>query len=171
MSADNFAASLAHVIASEGGYVCDPKDNGGATNQGITQAVYDLWRVDHGQAKRSVRLLDPNETEAIYRKRYWDACRCDDLPAGVDYVVFDYAVNSGPVRACKSLQQAVGVPADGQIGPVTLAAVAKADPRRIINAVCAEREAFLERLPTYSHFGRGWSHRVASVEMTARGMA
>ena len=168
---DNFAPSLAHVLASESGYVNDPRDPGGATNRGITQRTYDLWRVDHGQATRPVSMIDPNEVEAIYKRQYWDAVRGDDLPAGVDYCVFDCAVNSGPGRAAKLLQQAVGAVPDGKIGPQTLAAVKAADPRRVIAAFSAEREAYLQSLSTFAHFGNGWLHRVASVEIAARGMA
>lgn len=166
---DNFAPSLAHVLASEGGWSDDPHDPGGATNEGITQHRYDLFRVSHGQQTRSVRLIDPNEVEAIYRI-YWNAVQGDKLPSGVDYATFDYAVNSGPHRAVCALQEAAGVADDGLIGTVTLAAVNSADPRRLINAICDERQAYLESLPTYRYFGDGWDNRVASVEQVARGM-
>lgn len=167
---DNFAPSLAHVLASEGGFVNDPHDSGGATNRGVTQAVYDDWRVSHEQARRGVDIIDPNEVEAIYRSLYWNGVQGDLLPSGVDYCAFDGAVNSGPAQASKWVQRAAGVADDGHIGPVTLAAVNAADPRRIVNAICNERLAFLEKLPTWSRFGNGWAHRVATVEMTARGM-
>jgi lysozyme family protein len=167
----NFAPSLAHVLASEGGFVDDPRDNGGATNKGVTQSVYDHWRRIHNRDLRSVETIDPNEVEAIYRKQYWDAVSGDNLPSGVDYCTFDYAVNSGPIRACKALQRAAGVDDDGQIGPVTLSAVNSADPRRIICAISADRLSFMERQPAWAHFGNGWSHRVATVEQVARGMA
>ena len=168
---DSFPASLAHVLRSEGGYVNDPQDPGGATNKGITQHQYDLWRIAHGQPTRPVSAVDPNEIEAMYRKWYWAPVHADELPHGVDYCVFDCAVNSGPHRAAEWLQQAAGVRVDGAIGPVTIAAVTAADPRRIINGICNERLAYLETLPTWGHFGRGWSVRVASVEQDARGMA
>lgn len=168
---ENFPASLAHVLTSEGGFSDDPLDPGGATNRGITQAVYDAWRKGEGLPARSVKLLNDYETGVIYRRRYWDACSCDLLPGGVDYCVFDCAVNSGSGKAAKLLQTAAGVPADGSIGPVTLAAVNAADPRRIINGICSERLAFLETLPTWAHFGKGWGARVASVEQDARSMA
>lgn len=168
---DNFAPALSHVLANEGGYSNDPQDNGGSTNKGITQATYDHWRRVRNQPLRDVRQIDPNEVEAIYRSLFWNAIHGDDLPAGVDYCTFDYAVNSGPVRAAKALQRAAGVNDDGQIGPVTLAAIAAADPRRLICAICADRLAFMERQPAWGHFGNGWSHRVASVEVAARGMA
>jgi lysozyme family protein len=177
MSADNFGCSLSHVLASEGGYVHNPKDPGGATNCGVTQREYDAWRKRHGQPSRDVRLLDPNEREAIYREDYWNAVGGDDLPAGVDYCLFDFAVNSGGheadiclQRAIQVLQSSAGVAVDGVIGPKTLAALRAADPRRIITEVCAERLSFMKEHCDWADFGRGWSNRVATVEQVARGM-
>lgn len=167
---DDFAPSLAHVLASEGGFVDNPHDPGGATDEGVTQHQYDLWRTAKGLPTRSVRMIDPNEVEAIYRGSYWNVVDGDQLPSGVDYCVFDWSVLAGPHRAISHLQQAVGATADGSMGPVTLAAVNAADPRRVINAVCAERLAYLATRPGWPYFKDGWSRRVASVEQVARGM-
>jgi len=167
----NLASSLAAVLLHEGGYVNDPQDQGGATNRGITQHVYDDWRRSQGLDPRGVRSIEQPEIEAIYRKLYWNACRCDDLPSGVDYCVFDFAVNSGPVRAARYLQRAVGVNDDGQIGPVTLAAVDAKPACETIAAISAARLAFLGQLPTFSHFGKGWSARVGEVGLKAAEMA
>src|SRR6185312_14274185 len=83
---------------------------------------------------------------------------------------FDEAVNSGPGRAAKDLQSVLGVPIDGVIGPVTLAAAAKAEPVGVINALGDARLAFLKSLGTWSTFGNGWSNRVASVRAAAIAM-
>jgi lysozyme family protein len=168
---EDFGPSLAHVLASEGGFVDNPHDPGGATDEGVTQHQYDLWRTAKGLPTRSVRFIDPNEVEAIYRSSYWNAVRGDQLPAGVDYCVFDWSVLAGPHRAAEHLQQAVGAKVDGSIGDRTLAAVRAADPRRVINAVCAERLAYLKTRPGWPFFKNGWSNRVATVEQVARGMA
>ena len=167
----NFAASLAAVLVHEGGYVFDPADPGGETNRGVTKAVYDDWRVAHGLPKQNVRLLSQFETEAIYRKLYWDVIRGDQLPLGVDYCTFDFAVNSGVKRAARYLQRAAGVADDGQIGPMTLAAVNAKPADEMINAVCDARLAFLEQLGTFGHFGRGWTARVSEVRAKAKEMA
>lgn len=167
---ENFLSGLNAVLRHEGGYVNHPRDPGGATNKGVTQRVYDDWRRSQGMDPRSVRSITGDETAAIYRKLYWDAVRGDDLPSGVDYCIFDFAVNSGHTRASKCLQLAVGAAPDGKIGPATLAAVRVADPRRLINEVCSTREAFLRGLPTFDTFGKGWIRRVTDVEMMARGM-
>lgn len=166
----NFDASLAHVLKHEGGFVNHPRDPGGATNRGVTQAVYDLWRADHGLPIQSVEHVTPAEVMAIYKKRYWDALKCDQLPAGLDYCLFDFGVNSGVGRAARFLQDALGVLADGKIGPVTIAA-AKAYPAlALVDRICDMRLAFLKKLRTYRTFGKGWSRRVADVRVKAKGM-
>jgi lysozyme family protein len=160
---DNFPAALTAVLVHEGGYVNHPRDPGGATNKGVTQRVYDDWRVNRGLAPRSVQHIQQAEVAEIYRKQYWDACRCDDLPTGVDYCVFDFAVNSGVNRAARYLQRAVGVLEDGKIGPVTIAAVKAKCASDTINGICDARLAFLKSLGTFPTFGKGWSRRVSDV--------
>lgn len=168
---ENFAAALQEVLKQEGGWSNHPKDPGGATMCGITQRVYDAWRARKGLKPRSVRdITEPTICE-IYRRQYWDAVRGDDLPAGVDLAVFDFAVNSGPVRAAKFLQAAVGEVRDGHIGAITLAAVAKADRALLASAVCDRRLAWLHGLETYPAFGKGWRRRIAAVRAAAVKMA
>lgn len=120
-----FETALRFILAREGGYVDDPDDRGGATNQGITQSTYDAWRDDQGAPVRPVREIDQSEVEAIYRERYWYAARCDRLPPKLALVHMDAAVNHGVSRAARMLQQVVETTVDGIIGPQTLAAVAQ----------------------------------------------
>ena len=176
----NFESCLAFVLAEEGGFVDHPDDPGGATNMGITQSVYDAARISGGLPPRSVRAIDPAETRAIYRHRYWAAVRGDDLPAGVDLVIFDAAVNSGASQAGKWLQRAINanslvrgrwaVVVDGAIGPKTVAAARQCDVRDLIENVCAQRLSMLKGLKTWPVFGRGWSGRVERVQRAAQGM-
>jgi len=163
----NYQQALAAVLKHEGGYVNHPKDPGGATNFGITQGTYDAYRKSYGRKTQSVRYIAPGEVEVIYRTRYWDAVHGDQLPSGLDYAVFDYAVNSGPSRAIKHLQVALGVPSDGQLGPVTIQAAKTAPPSVTIEYLCDLRLAFLKRLSTWSTFGRGWNSRVIGVRALA----
>jgi lysozyme family protein len=116
-----------------------------------------------------MRALTPELVAPLYKRKYWDAVRADDLVSGVDYAVFDVAVNSGAGRAIKFLQSCVGVDADGGFGPRTLAAVkvAEQDPARLIELYCAKRLEFLQSLKTFETFGRGWSRRVAEVKQVA----
>lgn len=169
-----FDRALTLVLAHEGGYVDHPSDPGGATNLGITRKTLARWRKVTPWTdlpKSEVKALTNAAVAPIYRAFYWDEINGDKLPAGLDYAVFDYAVNSGPGRAAMALQRLVGVADDGEIGPITLAAVAKRKPADLINALCDERMAFLMRLSTYPVFGRGWKSRVDGVRKTALGIA
>lgn len=154
----------------EGGYVDHPQDPGGRTNKGVTQAVYDHYRQSQGLPVRSVWHLTGEEHHRIYRTRYWARVKGDQLPPGVDYCVFDAAVNSGVSQAAKWLQRAVGVRDDGVIGPVTLEAVNASDPLRVVESVCDQRLNMLRRLKTWPTFGKGWSRRVEDVRRNSRGM-
>lgn len=169
MSADRFSACLKTILKFEGGYVDHPKDPGGATNHGITRKTLASWRgIPLRQLPKSeVRALRQAETAAIYRARYWDVCRCDDLLPGVDLVVFDGAVNSGPSRSVKWLQAGLGVKADAVIGPKTLAALELVQSAHLISAILARREAFLKRLSGWKTFGRGWGSRLTTVKKAA----
>lgn len=169
MSASNFGACLTLVLVNEGGYSDLASDPGGATNRGITRATLASWR-KRPVSKAEVRALSRDEAAAIYRARYWDAVRGDDLPAGVDLAAFDWAVNSGPRRAILGLQRAVGAEPDGSMGPLTLAATRASDPRLVVRQLCAARLSFLERLRTWRAFGRGWKARVARTEGAALAM-
>lgn len=166
----NFDRCLTHVFASEGGYVNHPVDPGGATNMGITHGTLSRWRGKHVN-KSDVRDLTRAEAAAIYRAWYWDKVRADDLPSGLDLVAFDAAVNSGPARGAKWLQQALGVVADGYIGPQTLDAARGAVVLNVINEACDIRLDYLKRLSTWPVFGRGWSGRVSEVRSEAMDMA
>jgi lysozyme family protein len=117
-----------------------------------------------------MRSLTPEMVEPLYRKRFWAAVRADELPSGLDYLLFDFAVNSGPGRAAKILQTVVGVTPDGGIGPMTLAAVAEQDPAELIEKYSQAKENFYRSLSTFDTFGKGWLNRVAAVKVKAESM-
>lgn len=168
---ERFARSLTALLRHEGGYVDHPRDPGGATNLGITLGTARAWRLDidgDGDVdKADVRLLTPETAAPVYRQGYWLKCRCDQLPAGVDYMIFDLAVNSGTSRAIRYLQRAAGVTEDGLIGPVTLAAVGRVGALELVERLGDLREVFFRSLKTFPVFGRGWMRRLAEVEATA----
>ena len=167
MTAANFNSCLAFVLSAEGGYVDDPLDPGGATNLGITLRVLSEWR-HTAVTKVDVQNLTRDEAGAIYRARYWTVVHGDDLPAGVDLMVFDAGVNLGPGRSARMLQAAVGAAEDGAIGPETLRAVeGHHDPSDLISKLANAREAYYQSLPTFSHFGAGWTARVNRVKQLA----
>lgn len=171
MTAVNFKPGLTLVLAYEGGFVNHPRDPGGATNKGVTQKVYDDYRLSRGRSIRSVKLIEDLEVAAIFKNNYWDRAACDRLPAGLDFAVFDFAVNSGVTRASKFLQAILGSNnVDGIIGQATLALADKfagADEEGLIKRYCAERLEFLQSLSTFDVFGVGWTRRVESVTKQA----
>lgn len=171
MSAASFAQALKLVLVHEGGYVDHREDPGGRTNKGVTQATYDAYRASKGQAARHVRSIANAEVEAIYRDRYWRPIHADEMPAGVAYAVFDFGVNSGPGRAVKDVQRALGAKVDGVVGPDTLALIEAADDEKLIADLCARRLKFLKSLRTWKTFGKGWERRVRGVEAAALAMA
>jgi len=166
---ENFDKLFVKLIRHEGGFVNHPSDPGGMTNLGVTKQVWEEW-VGHSVDEKAMRNLTPEMVKPLYKRKYWDKVCGDDLPAGVDYCVFDAAVNSGPGRAIKWLQQAVGVTQDGFLGPKTLAAVKAANPQLLVVSYNAVRLAFLQDLPTWDAFGRGWGRRVAEVKKDAATM-
>jgi lysozyme family protein len=170
MSASSYDEALARLLVHEGGYTNHPADPGGPTNFGITLAdARAYWKRDASAA--DVRAMPLAVAKTIYRTRYWAALCCDQLPAGVDYAVFDYGVNSGIGRASKVLQRILDVPPDGRIGARTIAAARSRDASSLVDAICDERLAFLQGLPTWPVFGNGWGRRVREVRTTARAMA
>jgi len=163
----NFETSLRHVLRFEGGYVDHPADPGGATNLGITRAT--LARHRGGSvSKAEVRALDHDTARSIYRKLYWDALRCDEMPAGLDLALFDCGVNQGTGRAARLLQTALKVGVDGIIGPVTMRAVNAADPSRLLSEFMALRMRAYGRLSRlFRTFGLGWSRRLMATYRAA----
>lgn len=167
----NQREALKLVLVHEGGFVNHPKDPGGATMKGVTQAVYDAYRERKDLPTRSVKGITQAELLEIYDQQYWDVVKADKLPHGLDYAMFDYAVNSGPGRATKDLQRVLGVAVDGALGNVTLNAACNGDTAKIIDGLCKRRLAFLKSLKTWSTFGRGWTERVKNVQSHAIAMA
>src|SRR5690554_4609658 len=104
MAASSYDEALRRLLKHEGGYGHHPSDPGGPTNFGIT--IHDYRRyVKPDATAADVRAMRIDEAKAIYREHYWNALRCDELPAGLDYAVFDYGVNSGIARAARVLHR------------------------------------------------------------------
>lgn len=151
---DRFNLTVDHTLLWEGGYVNHPSDPGGETKYGISKRAY---------PKEDIKNLTVAKAKEIYKKDYWDKVKGDDLPAGVDTMVFDAAVNSGIGRSIKWLQAALGVTVDGVIGPKTLIAATKADPKELILELGEQRMRFLRGLKTWNTFGSGWTNRVSDT--------
>jgi lysozyme family protein len=163
----NFDKALDITLAFEGGFVDHPADPGGRTMKGVTQKVYDKYRSQKGHGPQDVKLIGDYELRDIYKIQYWDQITGDMLPSGVDVAVFDYAVNSGPTRATRALQQICAVRVDGSMGLGTIAAVKQLDTEAVIEKLCDERLAFVRRLSTFKVFGKGWTRRINAVRVAA----
>lgn len=168
-----FTDAVSYVLDHERGFVDDPKDPGGATNMGITYKTLARWRdvSPRSITPDDVKNMTREEAVAIYHAMYWDAVRADKLPPALAYAAFDFAVNSGPLRAVKELQKLIGTTADGLIGGHTLRRIdAFPDKADLVNKYADARLAFMRRIKhpktkasLWARFGRGWSKRVEDV--------
>jgi lysozyme family protein len=162
----NFQRALSRVLKHEGGFANHKDDPGGATNRGVTLATFRAYVKADGTVADLKRITD-EQVSTVYYRHYWAAVNAQALPAGIDYAVFDFAVNSGPKRAAQYLQGVLGVEKDGRVGPKTIAAAKAADHAAVIDELCDRRMAFLKRLAGWKTFGKGWTGRVADVRKTA----
>jgi lysozyme family protein len=169
----NFDLSLMFTLKWEGGFSNDPHDPGGATMEGVTLAEYRIFRGDPSITVDQLKAITPQELEDIYYTNYWEVVRAPDiLPDGVDLSVYDMAVNAGPSRSLKIMQQVLGVTADGLIGPRTEAAILaiSADTLGFLRKLAWGQGQFYRSLPTYKFFGRGWINRANARFFAARAL-
>ena len=165
-----FEECLARVLKHEGGYVHDRFDSGGRTNLGVTQRVWEEF-VGHPVSEADMRALTPEKVAPMYKIKYWNPSYCAVLPKGLDYVVFDFAVNAGTGRSVKTLQQAIGCVADGVIGPKTMAAINASNAKDLITKFSDARADFYQgivaRKPDQARFIKGWLNRVEDARKLA----
>ena len=169
MASHMFERALELTLSFEGGYSDHSLDPGGATNLGITRAALESHR-GKPVSKSEVMALSRAEAAEIYRAEYWDAVAGDKLPEGVDLSLFDFAVNSGPSRAIKIAQAALGVRANGVMTAETLERIVTADHAALVRSIARGRLSFLQRLAIFVTFGRGWTKRVKAVESASLAM-
>lgn len=165
-----FQQCLSETLKWEGGYADHPKDPGGPTMKGVTQRVYDGFRTRKGLHPVHVRSIKNEEVEEIYREQYWRLVCGDQLPPGVDLVLFDFAVNAGPWRAVRTMQEVLKIRTDGTMGNATLGAILSRDPVEIIEKLSDARLAFVKRLSTFKTFGKNWTRRTAGIKSAALAM-
>ena len=157
----NFDTAFALLLGHEGDFSDHPADPGGKTRYGVTEEV--AREVGY---KGDMRELPLDLAKRIYLERYWKPVRADDLPPGIRYATFDAAVNSGPAQATRWLQRALGVDADGLIGPKTLAAAYAQDMNALRLRMLAQRLRFMTNLANWPAFSRGWARRIADLMET-----
>ena len=136
----NFFAALKFTRDAEGGFTVD---DGGPTNFGITQSTYDDYRESLGSEPQSVKLITQGEVQAIMQTEYWQPSHCDQLPLRLSVCQFDAAINSGPTEAVRMLQEALGISADGDFGPITYGAVLGCNDTETAQKYLDVRTAFL----------------------------
>ena len=170
MAAANFEKALETILHHEGGFVNHPRDPGGMTNLGVTKRVWEEWTQVEA-SEREMRSLTPEKVGPLYKARYWDKVKGDDLPEGLDLCIFDFGVNAGPGRAAKFLQRMIGTTVDGGIGPMTLAKVNEYVKENTIEETIEKyqsmRQEYYESLSTFETFGRGWTRRVEETTKMA----
>jgi lysozyme family protein len=169
----NFARALTLVLKSEGGWSDEPADPGGATMRGVTLATFRRYVKANG-TKADLHAITQAQLETVYRRQFWDEVHGAELPDGVDYAAFDFAVNSGPERAAEYLQRVVGVKDDGRLGPESFKAINAKPAGVIIDTYCDSRLAFMKRAKNaktgkllWPTFGKGWTSRMIDVRRDA----
>jgi lysozyme family protein len=164
--------ALTFVFKAEGGFCNDKNDRGGATNLGIIQREYDVWRKKKGLPTQSVKNITKDEATEIYTNEYWLAGKCDKMPWPVNLAHLDACVNTGVGQAAKFLQRAVKAQDDGIIGPGTLKALGEACARdgaeTVAHKIADLRVPFYDHLvekdPTQEDFIDGWHNRVNNLK-------
>ena len=167
---ETYSTAISQVFKDEGGYTNESTDPGGPTNWGIT--IHDArqyWKPD--ATSEDVRNMPKSVAEDIYSKHYADPVHYDSLPAGVDYSVLDFAINSGISKSIKTLQEIVNVPIDGTIGPITLQATNAKDSKTLVEEIWDKRLAFDKSLThLWPVYGRGWTARIDRGRVLALSM-
>ncbi len=175
----SFDEALRHVLEMEGGYTDDPIDPGGPTNKGITLKVFCrhtgrlLDARTRAERIAELRAISDERVAEIYEQRYWRRSRAAEMPAAIGFMHFDASVNHGPTGAARLLQSALNalvpdIEIDGEIGPLTIAAVRRADTAVLLGAYADARRRKYRSLRHFWKFGRGWLNRVARTEARAR---
>lgn len=155
------------LMVSEGGFTDDPRDRGNwttgvigsgeckGTKYGISAMAYPNEDIKNLTQERAIEL---------FKKDYWDKCKCDDLPDALSIIVSDCAYNSGYIRANKILQKCLGVAEDGIIGKITLGKIKDFDLKDLVEKYSENRLLFLKSLSTWNIYGKGWGNRVEKIK-------
>lgn len=164
---ENWVKSLELLLKHEGGFVDDPHDRGSQTNMGISKKSY---------PNEDIKNLTVERAGEFYKRDYWNPMKCDNLPSGIDFLIFDFGVNSGSITAIKTLQRALNrfgcnLVCDGFIGKRTLAKAEELG-RSIITDLLNERRIFYDKIiqndPSQERFRRGWMNRVDNLAVEVK---
>lgn len=171
---ENFSKFMPHVLEYEGSdYEDHPEDPGGPTKFGIT--IYDIANregISHVNIKKNwtklknlVKSLTKEQALKIYKTKYWDKVKGDQLPSGIDCIICDHGINAGPSKSIRIAQEVLGIEIDGRLGPKTLESLKKAEPKKFIAEFSEGRRNYYKSLPHFKTFGKGWLNRVNKCEL------
>jgi lysozyme family protein len=159
----SFDSSLEFTLTEEGGFIEHPRDPRFSTNHGITLARLRRFMREPGLGLDDIRHLTCATVRAMYLADFWNRSRCDGMPAGIDLMVFDHAVNAGADRAGRALQLAVGhnrEDIDGAIGPDTLGRIDLSDTLTLLDSLAAMQRTGYRQMAAFGLFGDGWLARL-----------
>jgi len=170
--ASNFTVCLHEVLHMEGGFSNDPRDPGGPTNFGITRAeLADVRRVPVNAIDEDMmKALTLDEASGIYQSRYWNVLRCEDVPLGVDLMLFHFGVNAGNAASANVLQTAVATRCDGIVGRQTVTATCRTDAAKLIDDLAQAQIECYKTFKNFDTYGTGWINRVNRAQEVAKRM-
>lgn len=148
------------IMEHEGGskVTNDPSDPGGLTKYGVSQRAY---------PNLDIKNLTKDDAMKIFKKDYWDKCKCDLLQDSISIIVADCAYNSGCSRAIKLLQKSLNINQDGIIGNQTLNSVKSFNEKELVDLYSKNRLDFLKSLSTFKRYGKGWTNRIEKTKKIA----
>lgn len=156
-----YKKALDFVLKWEGKFSNHPDDPGGATNFGITQRTYDVYRTKLKRTLQSVKKINSLEVVDIYDDFFWEKIKGDELPENIAMALFDWAVNTGVRRAIRHLQLVLMVKEDGVMGPITIKS-AKEMSKNQLKLFLDVRERFYKK-QNKPMFLRGWLNRLNNL--------
>ena len=160
----NFDLAFDRLINHEGAYSSEFKDPGNWTGGRVN--VGELKGTKFGIAANTygdidIKNLTIEQAKAIYYRDWWLKIGADEIPSPVVYQMWDFAVNAGMGKAREAIQYAAGVAQDGRIGPMTIAAIKRAELNDLLLKFNAYRIRHYTSLSTWATFGKCWAIRVA----------
>lgn len=167
----NSSKLVPFILQWEGGFVNDPDDLGGATNMGVTIGTYEAYCRKKGYPRPTIerlKNLTKEDWEKIFKTMYWDRWKADGITSQpVANIVVDWVWASG-VHGIKRPQKLLGVAPDGLVGAKTIAAINAADPRKLFDAIKADRAKFIDEIckarPKNEKYRKGWMNRINAIK-------
>lgn len=157
---ENGSVSQTNIVASD-----YQKDPGGYTRGGIALNEHPEM------TKEQLDAMIYEDFYSWYKENIWRKANCDLLPWPLALIVFDGEVNEGS-RGVAALQEALGVTADGIIGPHTITALVRySDKTELAAFTLGNRDAYYRTSKNFALYGRGWIKRLFIVALSTGGPA